>query len=159
MNPRLFAEWLNGIARCPWLPKNITFHLEIDVSLQVRLEYRKSYESVLGGEGHRMMNRMVSLAELAGDSDDGRDALMRSLMASRAARNLQVWISVEPDLLQLAHEMRYVFARMRISAYVEGAEFQNALLSQLRFRYIHDNKQSFVIKSWSSETQNKFEWL
>lgn len=56
--------------------KNINFHLEIDVGLHVRLEYRKTHKSVLGGEGHRMVNRMVSLAELSGDPDDGRDALM-----------------------------------------------------------------------------------
>lgn len=120
--------------------KNINFHLEIDVGLHVRLEHRKTHESVLGGEGHRMVNRMVSLAELAGDPDDGRDALMRGLMASRAARNLQVRISVEPDLLQLAHEMRYVLARVKIPAHMESAEFQDAQLSQLRFRYTY--KQS-----------------
>lgn len=116
--------------------KNINFHLEIDVGLHVRLEYRKTYESVLGGEGHRMMNRMVSLPEFAGNPDNGRDTLMWSLMASSTARNLQVWISVEPDLLQLAHEMRYVLARVKISAYMESAKFQDALLSQLRFRCI-----------------------
>lgn len=56
--------------------KNINFYLEIDVGLHVRLEYRKTYESVLRGEGHRMVNRMISLPELAGNPDDGRDALM-----------------------------------------------------------------------------------
>lgn len=55
-------------------------------------------------------------------------------MASSAARNLQVWIPVEPDLLQLAHEMRYVLTRVKISADMESAEFQDALLSQLCFR-------------------------
>lgn len=93
-----------------------------------------------------MVNRMVPLPELAGDPDDGRNALVRCLVASRAARNLQVWIPVEPDLLQLAHEMRYVLARVKISAYMKSAEFQDALLPQLRFRYIRVRTVRFVIK-------------
>jgi len=83
---------------------------------------------MLGGKGHRMMNRMIPLPEFTSDPNDGRDTLMRRLMTSSTARNLQVWISIEPDLLQLSHEMRYVLACVKISAYVESTEFQDALL-------------------------------
>lgn len=77
-----------------------------------------------------MVNRMIPLPEFASDPDDGRNTLMSGLMTSSAACYLQIWISIEPDLLQLTHKMRYVLARLRIPAYVEGAKLQDALLSQ-----------------------------
>lgn len=113
-------------------------HLKIDVGLHVCLEHRKPYESVLRCEGHRMVNRVVPLLELAGDSDNGRDALVRGLMAPGIACDLQVRVPVEPDLLQLAYEVRYVLARVKVSTYVESTEFQDALLPQLRLRYMHN---------------------
>jgi len=91
---------------------------------------------VLGGEGDRMVDRMIPLPEFTGDPDNRCDALMRSLMASNATCNLQVRIPVEPDLLQLTHEMRYVFAGMKVSADVESAEFQDILLFGLQFGYV-----------------------
>lgn len=88
------------------------------------------------------MHRMVPLAELAGHPDDGRDALMRGLVIAGAARNLQVRVAVEPDLLQLTHEMQYVLARVQVSAHVEGAEFQDALLAQLG---LHCNRRQRLV--------------
>lgn len=94
-----------------------------------------------------MVNRMVPLPKFASDPDDGRNTLMRGLMASSAARNFQIRISIKPDLLQLTHKMQYVLARVRIPAYVEGAKLQDALLSQLCFRYIFiTNNLSLLIK-------------
>lgn len=86
--------------------KNVSCsHLEIDVGLHVCLKHREAYEGVLGSEGNRMMDRVIPLSEFTGDSDNGCDALMRSLMASNATCNLQIWIPVEPDLLQLTYEV------------------------------------------------------
>lgn len=88
---------------------------------------------------------MISLPEFAGYSDDGRYTLMRGLMIASAASDLQIRISVEPDLLQLTHEVRHVLDRVKIPAHVKSAKFQNALVPQLRLLCIRRNKHRVFV--------------
>lgn len=76
---------------------------------------------------------MVPLPEFPCDSNNRRYTLMRCLMISGATRYFQVRITVEPDLLELADEMRDFLSCVQVATDVERPKFQNALFAKLRF--------------------------
>lgn len=88
---------------------------------------------MLWRESHRMMHWMVPLPEFPCDSNNRRYTLMRCLMISGATRYFQVRITVEPDLLELADEMRDFLPCVQVATDVERPKFQNTLFAKLRF--------------------------
>lgn len=88
---------------------------------------------MLWRESHRMMHWMVPLPEFSCDPNNRRYTLMRCLMISGATRYFQVRVTVEPDLLELADEMRDFLPCVQVATDVERPKFQNALFAKLRF--------------------------
>ena len=80
------------------------------------------------------MDWMVPFAEFPCNPDDRCYTLMGSLMVAGTPRYFQVWIAIEPDLLELTDEMRDFLAGVQVTTDVKRSEFQNALLAKLRFR-------------------------
>lgn len=87
---------------------------------------------MLGGEGNRVMHRMASLSKLPVHPDDRRQALVRGLMSSSVARDLEVRIPIEPQLLHRAHEVRYLLAGVNVTAHVKRPELQGVSLAEGR---------------------------
>lgn len=99
--------------------RTIHTNLEIDIRFHVGLQYWQSNECVFRGKGNRMMNGMIPFPKFSCYSDDRCHTLMRNLMATGTSGYLQIGVTIEPDLLELSHKVRDVFASMQVSTDVK----------------------------------------
>lgn len=65
-----------------------------------------------------MMNGVIPFAEFSCNPDDRRHSLMRSLMGSSTPSDLEIGITVEPNLLELSNEMGSVVFCMEVTTTV-----------------------------------------